>query len=118
MSNIKWKFESSDVTFISPADRFDDHVRKFAAKFGYNKHKLIILENGNDSTNNPAESSPSTDPWESAVPKSTRTRTSKQTPSELPNLSGAVDESDSTSDTLANPDSDSSDSESLNSNVD
>ena len=118
MSNIKWKFNEGDVTFISPADRFDDHVRKFSAKFGYNKYKITILDNGTDSTNNLIESSPATDPWESAVPKSTRTRTSKSETVQLSNLSGNVDESNPTSDTLANPDSDSSDSESRNSNVD
>ena len=119
MSNtIKWKFNDMDVQFVSPVDKFDEHVYKFSNKFGVNKHKITILENGNDqstSTHDLIESSPSTDPWDSSVPKRTRTRSPKQEAVQLPDLSSNVDESNSASNTLADPTSDSSDSESSNS---
>jgi hypothetical protein len=115
MSNIKWKFNDGDITFISPADRFDDHVRKFSAKFGLSKYKITILENGNDqptNTNDLVESSPASDPWDSTVPKRTRSRSLKSETSELPDLSGYVGESDSTLNTMVDPACDSGDSES------
>jgi hypothetical protein len=112
MSTIKWKFNELDVQFVSPADKFDEHVYKFSNKFGVNKHKITILENGATNTPDPIESSDTSDLGTADLPKRTRTRSPKQETVQLSDVSGNVDESDSTSDDLANPTTDSSDSES------
>ena len=98
--------------FISPADRFDDHVRKFSAKFGLSKYKITILDDGTTNTSDSAEPGDTSDTQSADLPKRTRSRTSKSETSELSDVSGYVDESDSTSDDLANPTSDSSDRQS------
>jgi hypothetical protein len=113
-NTIKWKFNDMDVQFVSPVDKFDEHVYKFSNKFGVNKHKITILENG--STDSHDSSSDVNSSTESAtdLPKRTRSRSPKSSSPELQHMSGVLDESDSTSDNLADTASDSGDSESSN----
>jgi hypothetical protein len=116
MSNtIKWKFNDMDVQFVSPVDKFDEHVYKFSNKFGVNKHKITILENGATNTPDPIKSSDTSNLGSADLPKRTRSRSLKSETSELPDLSGYVGESDSTSNPLADTTSDSIDSKSSDS---
>ena len=101
--------------FISPADRFDDHVRKFSAKFGLSKYKITILDDGTTNTSDSAEPGDTSNTQSADLPKRTRSRSLKSETSELPDLSGYVGESDSTSDPLADTASDSIDSKSSDS---
>jgi hypothetical protein len=112
MSNIKWKFNDGDIMFISPADKFDEHVRKFAVKFGLSKNNITILENGTDSTHSDSSSGDTASAESTDLPKRTRNRTSKSQTDDLRNMSDVLGESDSTPDSLVDPASDSGDSES------
>jgi hypothetical protein len=112
MSNIKWKFTDEEIIFISPADKFDDHVRKFSQKFGQDQNKITIIENGNTNTRNLIESSPATDPWSADVPKDSIVSEDESQTVQLSDVPDLLDESNPASDNLALTDSDSSDSES------
>ena len=101
-----------DVQFVSPVDKFDEHVYKFSNKFGVNKHKITILDDGTTNTSDSAEPGDTSNTQPADLPKRTRSRSLKSETSELPDLSGYVGESDSTLNTMVDPACDSGDSES------
>lgn len=102
MSNIKWKFTDEEVIFVSPANRFDDHVRQYSQKFGHDQNKITILDNGNLNQHDLIESSPASDPWEAIVPKDSIVSEDESETVQLRNVHGILDESDSASDTVVN----------------
>lgn len=102
MSNIKWKFTDEEVIFVSPANRFDDHVRQYSQKFGHDQNKITILENGNLNQHDLIESSPASDPWEAIVPKDSIVSEDESQAVQLPDVHGNVDEHDPTLDSVVN----------------
>ncbi len=102
MSNtIKWYYEGTEIYFVSTEDNFERHKLQNAARLGLTDPEITIIENATTdnpiTTNRPCRNCNSSTESKSTVPVGTKkTKTPKQTTDGLFYMSGDVDSTPAT----------------------